>query len=145
MTEKANACLDTLRKAAYVGSSFDCHDCPAYTACPTGTAGWNNECIFDTAADLIESLSAELELTEAVAAQARGLECERDMLAAELEHVKCERDAAVKDIPRACGYCKHYLGDRSFVNCEHECMNISGINTGWQWRGVKMCEEVQHD
>lgn len=64
MTEKANACLDTLRKAAYVGSSFDCHDCPAYTACPTGTAGWNNECIFDTAADLIESLSAELEQME---------------------------------------------------------------------------------
>ena len=44
------------------------------------------------AADLIESLAAELEITEAVAAQARGLECERDLLAAELEHVKCERD-----------------------------------------------------
>jgi hypothetical protein len=114
MTEEANACLDTLRKAAYVGSSFDCHDCPAYTACPTGTAGWNNECIFDTAADLIESMSAELELTEAVAAQARGLECERDMLAAELEHVKYERDAAVKHLLEChktiCPTCIHRTG-----------------------------------
>ena len=57
-------------------------------------------------------------------------------LVAEIERFERERDAAVKDIPRACGYCKHYLGDQSFVNCEHECMNISGINTGWQWRGV---------
>ena len=64
MTEKANVCMETLRKAAHIGSSFDCHGCPAYAACPTGTAGWNNECIFDTAADLIEALSAELEETQ---------------------------------------------------------------------------------
>lgn len=64
MTEEANVCMEILRNAAHIGSSFDCRYCPAYAACPTGTAGWNNECIFDTAADLIESLSAELEQTE---------------------------------------------------------------------------------
>ena len=64
MTEEAKVCMEILLKAAHIGSSFDCHDCPAYAACPTGTAGWNNECIFDTAADLIESLSAELEQTQ---------------------------------------------------------------------------------
>ena len=181
MTEEANVCMEILRKAAHIGSSFDCHDCPAYAACPTGTAGWNNECIFDTAADLIEYLSAKLEQTENKLSellyyvtggryaktgystddmrrfvddynQSTCSECdeleeikqERDGLrimltAAEsaAETYKRERDAAVEDIPRACGFCKHYLGDQSFVNCEHECMNISGINTGWQWRGVK--------
>ena len=50
------------------------------------------------AADLIESLSAELEATEAKAAIARGLEVERDQLKARLEHVEYERDAAVEEL-----------------------------------------------
>lgn len=64
MTEKTNTCVEILRKAAHTSASFDCRYCPAYNTCPTGTAGWNNECIFETAADLIESFSAELERTE---------------------------------------------------------------------------------
>lgn len=53
-----------------------------------------------------------------------------------LAQAERERDAAVKDIPRACGYCKNYLGGEHIPHCNAECMNISGINTGWQWRGV---------
>ena len=60
MTEEANVCVEVFRKAARFGVA-DCQYCPAYNVCPTGTAGWNNECMFDTAADLIESLSAQLD------------------------------------------------------------------------------------
>ena len=74
----------------------------------------------DDAADLIESLSAELEITEAVAAEARGLECERDQLTVELgqtatkchqlksqlDQVTRERDAAVEDLRNgSCSTC----------------------------------------
>ena len=108
MTEEANVCMEILRKAAHIGSSFDCHDCPAYAACPTGTVGWNNECIFDTAADLIESMSAEL------------------------EQFKRERDELLKQLRGDCGICAHrqecvennFALDRSYNSC-------------WQWRGVK--------
>ena len=58
--------------------------------------------------------------------------------------MKRERDAAVEDIPRACGYCKHSIdyGPSNHPGCKNpECRNISGVNTGWQWRGV---QEVQH-
>jgi len=49
-----------------------------------------------------------------------------------------ERDAAVKDIPHACGYCKHYV-HRKTHECHSKvpCANISGVNTRWEWRGVQ--------
>lgn len=60
------------------------------------------------------------------------------------EQLKRERDAAIKDIPRACGYCKHYLGDAYLPICENwDCKMVSGVNTGWEWRGVP--QEVEHD
>ena len=60
----------------------------------------------------------------------------------ELERVKKERDAAIEDIPRACGYCKHFIvthnGCTPDYDCaQNGCMNVSGINTGWEWRGVQ--------
>lgn len=52
-----------------------------------------------------------------------------------------ERDAAVADIPRACGYCKWFEINRggNMTECHNPngCRNISGINTGFVWRGVK--------
>lgn len=67
-----------------------------------------------------------------------------ERLSAELEQVKRERDAAVKDIPRACGYCKHFKHDVECCDipgcCDNpDCWNISGVNSGWEWRGV--CKE----
>lgn len=63
-----------------------------------------------------------------------------------IERLESERDAAINDIPRACGYCKHYsdppkieeteLGTKVSY-CEKECHHISGVNTGWEWRGLK--------
>ena len=61
-----------------------------------------------------------------------------NQLEADLARVTAERDAAVQDIPRACGYCSHFLGEDKLPHCENwDCKNISGINTGWEWRGVK--------
>lgn len=58
-----------------------------------------------------------------------------------IQQLERERDAAVEDIPRACGYCKHSIdyGPSNHPGCKNpECRNISGVNTGWQWRGVEV-------
>ena len=66
-------------------------------------------------------------------------ERENARLKAELETVKRERDAAVRDIPRACGYCKHYAHRKTHeCHSKKPCANISGVNTAWEWRGL--CE-----
>lgn len=58
-----------------------------------------------------------------------------------IQQLEAERDAAVASIPRACGYCKWYGVKHGgfFPDCKNPngCRNISGINTGWQWRGVQ--------
>lgn len=125
MTEDAKRTVETLRYCEESGAR--CGECPS---------GFNDKGVpnchsMNAIADLIESLSAELEITEAVAAQARGLECERDLLAAELEQVKRERDAAVETMaenPR-CETCKHYTPGYFCLGCKR--------GDKWQWRGVK--------
>ena len=150
MTEKANTCTEILRKAARFGV-MDCQLCPAYSVCPTGTAGWNNECMLETAADLIESLMGELERTENNLSellyyvtggrysrsdystddmrrfvddynQCTCSECD------ELEQVKRERDACLNGLRGVCATCKH--ADYCLINPLPHCNN-------WQWRGVK--------
>lgn len=70
----------------------------------------------------------------------------KDLLADALAYIlqlERERDAAVQCIPRACGWCKHVIdyGLSNTPGCKNpECRNISGINTGWQWRGVQEVE-----
>ena len=68
-----------------------------------------------------------------------------ELLVGALRDAIIERDAAIKDIPRACGYCKNYNdppkiedGEHGMIvtYCEKECFNVSGVNTGWEWRGV---------
>ena len=50
----------------------------------------------------------------------------------EYHKVKKQRDAAIALLPRVCGYCKHYIG----LTCNNkDCRVISGVNTGWEWRG----------
>ena len=57
-----------------------------------------------------------------------------------LDRVERERDAAIKDIPRACGYCKHYAHKKTHeCHSKTPCANISGVNTAWAWRGL--CKE----
>lgn len=58
-----------------------------------------------------------------------------------------ERDAAVACIPRSCGFCKWHELSFNGLTPDHDCknpekcLNISGINTGWEWRGVPEKEE----
>lgn len=67
----------------------------------------------------------------------------RDMLEQRerADGLEAERDAAVAAIPRACAYCKWYGVKHGgfFPDCKNPngCRNISGINTGWEWRGVQ--------
>ena len=52
--------------------------------------------------------------------------------------VKAERDAAIKDIPRACAYCKHYVHKKTHLcRSKYPCAHVSGVNTRWEWRGVQ--------
>lgn len=59
----------------------------------------------------------------------------------EKEQLQEERDAAVALIPHACAYCKWYGTKHGgfFPDCKNPsgCKNVSGINTGWEWRGVQ--------
>ena len=70
--------------------------------------------------------------------------CDNAMIEDALEYIyqlEAERDAAVALIPRACAYCKWYGTKHGgfHPDCKNPngCRNVSGINTGWQWRGVQ--------
>lgn len=96
-----------------------------------------SDCYARKAADLIESISAELEATEAIAALARGLEVERDQLKARLEHVEFERDAAVEDLKYAgsmdgefCSICK-YQPEEECEKRKNECADC------FEWRSME--------
>lgn len=66
-----------------------------------------------------------------------------ESLSAELEQVKRERDAAVEDILRGCHKCKHFKvmfnGCTPDYDCEYSDVCEDGDH--WQWRGV---QEVSH-
>ena len=47
-----------------------------------------------------------------------------EQLQAENDRLRRERDAAVKEIPKVCYYCKHRKGWKGWKTC-------------WQWRGPK--------
>jgi hypothetical protein len=74
-----------------------------------------DDCLERTAADLIESLSAEL------------------------EQVKQERDAAVEDLRSAayCGDCVNYTTAIENEPCKACLVNRGFTKPNWQWRGVK--------
>ena len=69
-----------------------------------------------------------------------GIQLLEDALAY-IQQLEAERDAAVALIPRACAYCKWYGTKHGgfHPDCKNPngCRNVSGINTGWQWRVQK--------
>ena len=77
-----------------------------------------DDCLLRKAADLIESLAAEL------------------------EQVKRERDAAVEDLRGYCNVCMHWNRGLMEDACEH-CRHSRPFDDdtfepdNWQWRGVK--------
>ena len=55
-----------------------------------------------------------------------------EQIVAEYHKVRKQLDAAIACLPRVCGYCKHYNG----LTCSNKnCRIISGVYTGWEWRG----------
>lgn len=99
MTEEAKLAADTLRKMA---------NFKQFLAFPQDTGRIINAC-----ADLIESLSAQL------------------------EQVTRERDAAVEELSytRKCSICKKHLSEGGDCYGNHKCGNG---NPDWQWRGVEV-------
>ena len=69
---------------------------------------------------------------EQIVAEYNALDKAHGELFIEYHKVKKQRDAAIAWLPKTCGYCKHYNG----LTCNNkDCRNISGVNTGWEWRG----------
>lgn len=118
MTDKAKKFVEALRtKCAEQG---DCNSCAKSDYCYYG----GDYAMRSEAADLIESLAAEL------------------------EQVKRERDAAVNDITESapCFACKNFRrnggeckGAKSCLWAMIECEEFDEEYTGmsWEWRGVK--------
>ena len=75
------------------------------------------------------SRTAQIALFEAAAALI-------ESLSAEMERVKRERDAAVEELSysRQCSICKKHLSEGGDCYGNHKCGNG---NPDWQWRGVK--------
>lgn len=105
-----------------------CPSCPMYDECKEASS---LKPLWDNALSYIQQLeSAHAELLTKI-----------KQLDAKCHQLERERDAAVADIPRACGYCKWFEinlgGNMTECHNPNGCRNISGINTGWEWRGVK--------
>ena len=135
MNDEAIALIEALRAAC--SDYDDCDDCPAYKwchdkSCPT---------LCEAAADLIESLAAEL---EQVKQERDGLNIMLGQAQSMLETRTCERDAAVEDLKGLCDICAHFktcegpwCGDcDAFDGCESPCKTCA-YEGNWQWRGAR--------
>lgn len=123
MTDEARKCVEALR---WSSTNADCtsnyYTCPVSHECECSNF---TLCDPAVAADLIESLCAEL------------------------ERVKRERDAAVKDLCTHCGVCVH-VRDCLVTGCSgdmgeacKQCPCLTCINyNNWQWRGVNEDREA---
>ena len=119
MTKEAKRIVAALR---VVCDERSCEDCPCYDWCHMRKVN----CLDDAAANMIESLSAQL------------------------EQVTRERDAAIrqqleayKNNPFACNFCKHdEVCDGRLLacgDCDMDCpCNTCIDHDKWQWRGVEV-------
>ena len=111
---------------------------------PCSVCPYNDEPVACCEVIIPDALAYIQQLEADNAQQARCIENLTDKLNAlndELAELQAERDAAVALIPRACAYCKWYGTKHGgfHPDCKNPngCRNVSGINTGWQWRGVQ--------
>ena len=128
MIDEAKKVVETLRYCEESGAR--CGECPS----GKNEQGIPNCHSQGDIADLIESLSAELEQTKQ---ERDGLNVMLGQAQSMLETRTRERDAAIKDIPRTCGYCKYFRESTYKCTNKFPCACISGVNTRWEWRGVK--------
>ncbi len=104
MTEEAKRTAVALRHCFLY--ELDCKNCPSTDECD-----WHNGTMPLKAADIIESLSAQL------------------------DQVTRERDAAVEDmiLGRICATCRHHNNSAT-----SKCMGCLSWHSNWQWRGVEV-------
>lgn len=136
MTDKAKRCVAALRTCCLPQNIqpvafFVCADCSGYE--PDVPCQINL-----TAADLIESLSAEL---EQVKQERDGLNILLAQSQSMLKTRTRERDAAMQDLDEMhyniCGTCKYCEFEANAKPCA-SCDFGTGEELGnWQWRGVK--------
>lgn len=88
------------------------------------------------AADLIESLAAEL---EQVKQERDGLSIMLGQAQSMLETRTRERDAAVEDILKECHKCKHFKVMSNGCTPDYDCdySDVCEDGNHWQWRGVR--------
>ena len=136
MTEEARLIVAALRTSCEENGS--CPDCTINYWCHAK----NGERLEDAAADIIESLTAQLEQVEM---ERDGLNIMLAQAQAMLETRTNERDAAVADLKLivsgdfSCAICGHYAYDeddesRICADCDVETYS------NWQWRGVQEVE-----
>lgn len=139
MTEEAKRCVDALRTSCEENGS--CPDCPVEFWCHSK----NGVSLEDAAADLIESLSTQL---EQVTRERDEYLAEHDLLDAQvtaldgaLYAMTRERDAAVRDFTEAmkysesCIFCKHLDVTDDEGGCDMP--KLMPGESCWQWRGVE--------
>ena len=118
MTEEAKKIVEALR---ICHSNEDCRDCKFIDSDKDEMSCVN--VLFVKAADLIESLSEQL------------------------EQVTSERDAAIRDFTEAmkysesCMFCKYLSGTDDEVDCNKP--KIMPCENCWQWRGVEVTDNAQ--
>ena len=138
MTKEAERIVAALR---VVCDERSCEGCPCSDWCHMRKVN----CLDDAAADLIESLSAQLEQVEN---ERDGLNIMLAQAQAMLETRTKERDAAIADLREAdlidCMHCKAY--NTNIIPCQCDCENCKIVNcacktcvrnSNWQWRGVR--------
>lgn len=59
-----------------------------------------------------------------------------------IETLLKERDAAIKDIPRECSYCKYWENDTIEQPC-YDCWHSCGPEKNWKWRGLNVVESYR--
>lgn len=133
MIDEAKKFVEALR--AKCSEQGDCNSCAKSDYCYYG----GDYAMRNEAADLIESLAAEL---EQVKQERDGLSIMLTQAQTMLETRTRERDAAVEGLRGICYACKNdtpgklYRESPVCLACMHN-MDDEDLDDNWQWRGVK--------
>lgn len=128
MTEEAKLIVDTLRYCEESGAR--CGNCPSGHD-ERGIPNCHSQSVI---ADLIESLSAQLEQVEK---ERDGLNIMLAQAQAMLKTRTKERDAAIRDMTLVgiCETCRHHNNSAT-----SKCIACLSWYSNWQWRGVREVE-----
>lgn len=127
MTDEAKRCAETCREWYQAFANFNRGD---------------EQSVKDllAVADLIESLSAELERVKRERDEAwkvvESFSKQNELMGGALEQVKAERDTAIEDLrmERSCATCRD---DNTKDHLPFRCASCGSRHSNWQWRGAQ--------